>query len=40
MHVSLKRPLAPYVVPLDERERRSYYQLRVPAAPPAKELRS
>jgi len=36
---ALKRPLEPYVVPLDDRERRSYYQIRVPA-PPAKELRS
>ena len=37
---ALKRPLVPYVVPLDEQERRSYYQIRVPAAPPAKELRT
>jgi succinate dehydrogenase/fumarate reductase flavoprotein subunit len=37
---AVKRPLEPYVVPLDERERRSYYQIRVPAAPPIKELRT
>jgi len=40
---ALKRPLTPYVVPLDAAERRSYYQIRVPASPaPARdqELRS
>ncbi|HVZ86544.1 MAG TPA: fumarate reductase/succinate dehydrogenase flavoprotein subunit [Polyangia bacterium] len=30
-----KRPVAPYVVPLAEDERRSYYRIRVPAAPAA-----
>ena len=29
---AFKRPVADYVVPLDERERRSYYDIRVPAA--------
>ncbi len=28
-----KRPVAPYVVPLDDDERRSYYRIRVPAPP-------
>jgi succinate dehydrogenase/fumarate reductase flavoprotein subunit len=39
---ALKRPLTPYVVPLDAEERRSYYQIRVPTAPtePKQELRS
>jgi succinate dehydrogenase/fumarate reductase flavoprotein subunit len=29
------RPVAPYIVPLDEDERRSYYRMRIPAAAPA-----
>jgi len=29
---ALKRPVAPYIVPLDADERRSYYRIRVPAA--------
>ena len=40
---ALKRPLTPYVVPIDAKERRSYYQIRVPptATPaPNQELRS
>ncbi len=28
---AFKRPVADYVVPLDDRERRSYYNIRVPA---------
>ena len=27
---AFKRPVAPYLVPLDEGERRSYYRIRVP----------
>jgi succinate dehydrogenase/fumarate reductase flavoprotein subunit len=30
-----KRPVAPYVVPLGDEERRSYYRIRVPPAAPA-----
>jgi succinate dehydrogenase/fumarate reductase flavoprotein subunit len=30
-----KRPVAPYIVPLDDGERRSYYRVRVPAPPAA-----
>jgi succinate dehydrogenase/fumarate reductase flavoprotein subunit len=30
-----KRPVAPYVVPLGDEERRSYYRIRVPATAPA-----
>jgi succinate dehydrogenase/fumarate reductase flavoprotein subunit len=36
---ALKRPIEPYVVPLDDDERRSYYHIRVPAPAPAKEIR-
>jgi succinate dehydrogenase/fumarate reductase flavoprotein subunit len=34
---ALKRPLAPYVVPLDDDERRSYYHIRVPATAAARQ---
>jgi succinate dehydrogenase/fumarate reductase flavoprotein subunit len=30
-----KRPVAPYVVPIDERDRRSYYRIRIPSSPGA-----
>lgn len=29
---AIKRPVAPYVVPIDDTERRSYYRIRIPAA--------